>query len=172
MFLEIRRLSPFPLIHSLLFLTIYSGLRFDENISKHIYGRIELLSEPHTKFTDALEHWISSIVQTWSLRLSGAQSSFSLQLDDVIGQANSVSSNLAQQRGLFENIGSKIVNVSSKFPAVNSVMNAIKRKKNKVCIHLFRLSSRELIDDLQDFIVFVHYCVLTCILDYAFPKLY
>lgn len=56
-----------------------------------------------------------------------------LQLDDVIGQAQAVSTNLGEQRRIFENIGSKLVNVSSKFPVVNGVMNAIRRKKNKVC---------------------------------------
>jgi Golgi SNAP receptor complex protein 1 len=55
-----------------------------------------------------------------------------LQLDDVIGQAQAVSSSLGEQRSIFSNIGNKLVGVSSKFPMVNGVMNAIRRKKNKV----------------------------------------
>ena len=50
----------------------------------------------------------------------------------MIGQAQAVSTNLGEQRHIFDNIGSKLVNVSSKFPVVNGVMNAIRRKKNKV----------------------------------------
>ena len=59
---------------------------------------------------------------------------FDMQLDDVIGQAQAVSTNLGEQRHIFDNIGSKLVSVSSKFPVVNGVMNAIRRKKNRVCL--------------------------------------
>lgn len=59
-----------------------------------------------------------------------------MQLDDVIGQAQAVSSNLGEQRQLFENIGNKLVSVSSKFPVVNGVMNAIRRKKNRASLLL------------------------------------
>jgi len=52
-------------------------------------------------------------------------------LDDVIGQAQAVSSSLGEQRGLFDNIGTKLAGVSGKFPVVNGVLNSIRRKKNK-----------------------------------------
>ena len=39
---------------------------------------------------------------------------------------------MGEQRRVFDNIGSKLISVSSKFPVVNGVMNAIRRKKNKV----------------------------------------
>lgn len=58
-----------------------------------------------------------------------------MQLDDVIGQAQAVTSSLGEQRRIFENIGGKLVSVSAKFPMVNGVMNAIRRKKNKVLRH-------------------------------------
>ena len=57
-----------------------------------------------------------------------------VQLDDVIGQAQAVSSNLGDQRRIFENIGNKLVSVSSKFPLVNGVLNSIRRKKSRVSI--------------------------------------
>ena len=56
----------------------------------------------------------------------------SLQLDDVIGQAQAVSTSAGEQGRIFDNIGSKLVSVSSKFPMVNGIMNGIRRKKNKV----------------------------------------
>ena len=56
----------------------------------------------------------------------------SLQLDDVIGQAQGVSSNLQQQRQLFDSIGGKMSNLGARFPVVNSLLNAIRRKKSKV----------------------------------------
>lgn len=54
------------------------------------------------------------------------------QLDDVMGQAQSVSSNLQQQRAVFDSIGSKMTNLGARFPVVNSLLNAIRRKKSKV----------------------------------------
>ena len=50
----------------------------------------------------------------------------------MIGQAQAVSSSLGEQRGLFDNIGTKLAGVSGKFPVVNGVLNSIRRKKNKV----------------------------------------
>ena len=55
-----------------------------------------------------------------------------MQLDDVIGQAQAVSTSVGEQGRIFDNIGSKLVSVSSKFPMVNGIMNGIRRKKNKV----------------------------------------
>ena len=60
------------------------------------------------------------------------QTRISMQLDDVIGQAQAVSTSVGEQGRIFDNIGSKLVSVSSKFPMVNGIMNGIRRKKNKV----------------------------------------
>lgn len=62
-------------------------------------------------------------------------------MDDVLSQAQAVSTNLVDQRRLFENIGDKMVTIGSKFPAVNGLLNAIRRKKNKVRIELSQGSS-------------------------------
>lgn len=56
-----------------------------------------------------------------------------VQLDAVLGQAHAVGANLGEQRSLFENTGSKLMNLSSRFPIVNNIMNQIRRKKSKVC---------------------------------------
>jgi len=54
------------------------------------------------------------------------------QMDDVMGQAQAVASNLAEQRQLFSSIGDKLLSVAAKYPAVNGLLNAIRRKKSKV----------------------------------------
>ena len=55
-----------------------------------------------------------------------------VQLDDVMGTANAVAGNVKEQSNLFENFGDKVVTLGSKFPAVNAVLNAVRRKKSKV----------------------------------------
>lgn len=59
---------------------------------------------------------------------------FSAQIDDVMGQASAVSGNLKDQRGILGNVGSKLENVAARFPVVTGLLNAIKRKKNRVSI--------------------------------------
>lgn len=55
-----------------------------------------------------------------------------VQMDDALGQAQAVASSLSDQRHLFDNIGGKLITIGSRFPAVNGLLNAIRRKKNKV----------------------------------------
>ena len=54
------------------------------------------------------------------------------QLDDVMGQASSVAGSLTGQRRLFGNIGSKLADVSARFPVVNNLLTSIRRRKNRV----------------------------------------
>ena len=54
------------------------------------------------------------------------------QMDDAMGQAQAVASSLADQRQMFDNIGSKLMTIGNKFPIVNGLLNAIRRKKNRV----------------------------------------
>ncbi|GAB4814536.1 hypothetical protein N2152v2_001582 [Parachlorella kessleri] len=65
------------------------------------------------------------------LRERGMLATSNAALDDVIGQAQGVSSNLQQQRHLFDSIGGKMSNLGARFPVVNSLLNAIRRKKSK-----------------------------------------
>ncbi len=53
-------------------------------------------------------------------------------MEDVLGQAQAVSSNLGEQRRIFDNMGLKLENVTSRFPMVGSLLTAIRRKKSKV----------------------------------------
>jgi Golgi SNAP receptor complex protein 1 len=55
-----------------------------------------------------------------------------MQMDDAMGQAQAVASSLADQRQMFDNIGSKLMTIGNKFPIVNGLLNAIRRKKNRV----------------------------------------
>ena len=49
-----------------------------------------------------------------------------------MGQAQAVATSLADQRQTFDNIGSKLMTIGNKFPIVNGLLNAIRRKKNRV----------------------------------------
>ncbi len=54
-----------------------------------------------------------------------------LQVDDILSQAANVSGNLLGQRRVFEGAMDKLVQVGSRFPVVNGLLNAIRRKKSK-----------------------------------------
>lgn len=65
------------------------------------------------------------------LRERGMLSSTNAALDEVMNTAQSVSTSLGQQRSMFEGISGKMSNIGSKFPVVNSLLNAIRRRKNR-----------------------------------------
>lgn len=55
---------------------------------------------------------------------------------------------MSEQRTMFDNIGGKLVTIGSRFPVVNGLLNAIRRKKNKVrATHRLAASHRH--DDAQ-----------------------
>lgn len=62
-------------------------------------------------------------------------------MDGVLGQAQGVASNLSQQRQLFDAIDSKLAAVGARFPVVNSLLNAIRRRKNRDTIVLAGVSA-------------------------------
>ena len=55
-----------------------------------------------------------------------------MQLDDVMGTATAVAGRVGEQSRIFENIGNKVLAVGAKFPAINGIINAVRRKKSKV----------------------------------------
>lgn len=57
-------------------------------------------------------------------------------LDDVLGQADAVRGNLLEQRRVVDGIGDKLYSLGAKFPVVNGLLNAIRRKKSKDSIVL------------------------------------
>ncbi|GIL67626.1 hypothetical protein Vafri_20975 [Volvox africanus] len=65
------------------------------------------------------------------LRERGTIQNSANMVDDLLSQASNVSGNLMQQRRMFEGIGDKLVAVGSRFPVVNGLLNAIRRKKSK-----------------------------------------
>lgn len=65
------------------------------------------------------------------LRERGSVQNSTNMVDDLLAQAGGVHSNLMQQRRLFDNIGDKLMAVGARFPVVNGLMNAIRRKKSK-----------------------------------------
>lgn len=60
-----------------------------------------------------------------------------MQLDEVMGTATAISGRVSEQSQLFENIGDKVLAVGAKFPAVNGIINAVRRKKSKVPLYVF-----------------------------------
>jgi golgi SNAP receptor complex member 1 len=51
-------------------------------------------------------------------------------IDGVLAQAGVLGSNLHEQRGLFDSIGTKLMTLGSRFPVINGLMNAIRRRKS------------------------------------------
>ena len=64
-----------------------------------------------------------------------------MQLDDVMGTATAVAGRVGEQSRIFENIGNKVLAVGAKFPAINGIINAVRRKKSKVCLATIQLHS-------------------------------
>jgi hypothetical protein len=50
----------------------------------------------------------------------------------MLAQAQSVSRSLLEQRRIFSNVQDKLVNVGERFPVINGLLNAVRRKKSKV----------------------------------------
>lgn len=55
-----------------------------------------------------------------------------LQVDDMLAQAQSVSRSLLEQRRIFSNVQDKLVTVGERFPVINGLLNAVRRRKSKV----------------------------------------
>ncbi len=68
-------------------------------------------------------------------------SSYAMQLDDVMGTATAVAGRVGEQSRIFENIGNKVLAVGAKFPAINGIINAVRRKKSKVHLAMIQLHS-------------------------------
>ncbi|KAF5837898.1 Qb-SNARE, Gos1/GS28-family [Dunaliella salina] len=52
-------------------------------------------------------------------------------VDEVLLQAQSVSTSLVDQRRVFDSIGDKVLQIGARFPVVNGLLNVIRRKKSK-----------------------------------------
>lgn len=70
------------------------------------------------------------------LRERGQISGANAALDEVMGTANAVAGRVGEQSRIFENIGNKVLAVGAKFPAINGIINAVRRKKSKDTIIL------------------------------------
>ena len=65
------------------------------------------------------------------LRERGMLDRSNAAVDQVIGQAQNVAASLVGQRNLFDGIDSKVASIGAKYPVVNSLLNAIRRRKNR-----------------------------------------
>jgi golgi SNAP receptor complex member 1 len=55
-------------------------------------------------------------------------------LDEVLAHASQISGSLRDQRTIFDGIGNKMMAVGTKFPVVNGLLNAIRRRKSRETI--------------------------------------
>mmetsp|Transcript_33895 Transcript_33895/g.83134 ORF Transcript_33895/g.83134 Transcript_33895/m.83134 type:complete len:243 (-) Transcript_33895:141-869(-) len=53
------------------------------------------------------------------------------KVDEVISQAQATAAALVDQRGIFMNVANNLGSIASRFPVVNNMLTAIKRKKSK-----------------------------------------
>lgn len=65
------------------------------------------------------------------LRERGILERSNAAIEDVVGNAQGIASNLVQQRQLFDSIDSRVASIGARFPVVNSLLNAIRRRKNR-----------------------------------------
>lgn len=65
------------------------------------------------------------------LRERGIIERSSAAIEDVVSHAQGIASGLTQQRQLFDSIDSKVASIGARFPVVNSLLNAIRRRKNR-----------------------------------------
>jgi golgi SNAP receptor complex member 1 len=70
------------------------------------------------------------------LRERGMLDRSNFALDGVLNQAQSVAGNLTQQRNIFDAVNSKVLALGAKYPVVNSLLNAVRRRKNRDSIIL------------------------------------
>lgn len=52
-------------------------------------------------------------------------------VDDMLAQASTVTKSLVEQRRVFDSVQDKLLSVGERFPVVNGLLNAIRRKKSK-----------------------------------------
>nr|GEU39354.1 Golgi SNAP receptor complex member 1-1-like [Tanacetum cinerariifolium] len=79
------------------------------------------------------------------------------QMDGVISQAQDTLGSLVFQRSTFRGVNSKLSNVSSRLPTVNSIISAINKKKSMdtiilsllACLHVVRLSENTRLDSRE-----------------------
>ena len=65
------------------------------------------------------------------MRERGTIMSGTSKVDDVIGQAQATAAALVNQREIFQNVNRNLDAIGSRFPMVNNLLQAIRRKRSK-----------------------------------------
>ena len=65
------------------------------------------------------------------MRERGTIMSSTSKVDDVIGQAQATAAALVNQRGIFQNVNRNLDAIGGRFPMVNNLLTAIRRKRSK-----------------------------------------
>lgn len=99
------------------------------SLSKHAHRHVLTpisLPPPYARVSTQVQSSTGAL-----LRERGSIANSTSMVDDILAQAATVSSNLMDQRRLFDSVGDKILQVGARFPVVNGLLNAIRRKKSK-----------------------------------------
>jgi len=90
-------------------------------------GRVNASSSPHI----GLDIHPGNSSSSNLLRERNAINNSNIGIDSVISQAQATMSVLSSQRDLFEGMGGKLSQLGSRFPLVNTMLTAIRRKRSR-----------------------------------------
>ena len=77
------------------------------------------------------DHFGDSSAGSQLMRERGTIMSGTSKVDDVIGQAQATAAALVNQREIFQNVNRNLDAIGSRFPMVNNLLQAIRRKRSK-----------------------------------------
>ena len=77
------------------------------------------------------DHFGDSSAGSQLMRERGTIMSSTSKVDDVIGQAQATAAALVNQRGIFQNVNRNLDAIGGRFPMVNNLLTAIRRKRSK-----------------------------------------
>ena len=77
------------------------------------------------------DHFGDSSAGSQLMRERGTIMSSTSKVDDVIGQAQATAAALVNQREIFQNVNRNLDAIGSRFPMVNNLLQAIRRKRSK-----------------------------------------
>ena len=77
------------------------------------------------------DHFGDSSAGSQLMRERGTIMSGTSKVDDVIGQAQATAAALVNQREIFQNVNRNLDAIGSRFPMVNNLLRAIRRKRSK-----------------------------------------
>lgn len=100
-------------------------------IARAAKERAELLGGNESDLSREGNSFMTAGSQDMLMRERGLIDRSNFALDGLLGQAQQVASSLSHQRQLFDSVNSKVGALAARYPVVNSLLNAIRRRKNR-----------------------------------------